>query len=560
MRTWCLALIPMLTTACGAEPERGASVSAPEDVTADVIGDVEIASGPDDVAWEDVAEVADAHPIDVPEPPGLCDEDRTATNVASLRALGLDSAVSVVGGTIGAPFERGPGDWYAPFTVETVHYGWTFVVGASVNVPIPRGFVVEPGARIVVGLSQSHPGIWDVGETPYWSNVTAMIPLADVPAEALEWTRHRAPLVAVVKITAIDAQRATFEVVSPLVGDFPAITFQDNWYAEWGITYPSPNDDFLYLASLTGLTAYPSDSGGSTYLGSILDFRPVVEELVDAVRAPEPGELDALRAERDRLHLAWRLHRAETVVTGRVTGLASECCTGAGGTYVRYDRTEVLAGDVPSSFVLGGHGYYGPEACDDEYIVAPLAFSDGPQVAEPFTCDAFDGPDSMSNIGTQLAATPETVAEVKAWIAGAPPLLQLYPEGQGDPGDPPPASLPWSTVRDAAAAFSLATHIALMTVVKVETLEGGHRVTLETTWSAYEYEHLKRHRVSAAFACGDERLLELGARWLAPVVLLDPAFEGSPNPENAFLIPGVLAPEWAIPDQLRNTLELRLNL
>jgi hypothetical protein len=151
------------------------------------------------------------------------------------------------------------------------------------------------------------------------------------------------------------------------------------------------------------------------------------------------------------------------------------------------------------------------------------------------------------------------VSEVKTWLAGAPPLLQLHPEGQGDPGVSPPASLPWSTVRDAADAFSLATHIALITVVDVETLNDGYRVTLETTWSAYEYEHLQRHRVSVAFACGDERLLDIGARWLAPVVMLDPAFEGSPKPENAFLIPGALAPEWAIPDQLRNTLELRLN-
>lgn len=559
MRTWTLGAI-LAMTACSGDPEKGAVVIPKDDVADTTTGSEDVQSDSDAPTPGDVTTLDMFTPVDVGEPPTLCGEDRTAANVASLRTLGLDTAVAVIGGTIGVPFERNPGEWYAPFTVEAVHYGWTFAVGMTVNVPIPRGLDVSAGSRVVVGLSQSHPGIWDAGETPYWSNVTAMIPLGDVPAEALEWTRHRAPLVAVVKLTAIDAQRATFEVVSPLVGDFPATTFQDNWYAEWGITYPSPSNDFLYLASLSGLSAYPAAGGASTYLGSVLDFRPVVDELVAAVRAPEPASLVALRAERDRLRLAWRLHRAETVVIGRVTGLASECCTGAGGTYVRYDRTEVLAGDAAASFVLGGHGYYGPEACDDEYILAPDAFSDGPQMEEPFSCDAFDGPDAMNDIGTKMDASAENVADVKAWLAGAPPLLQLHPEGEGTPGETPAASLPWAPVRDAADAFSIATHIALMTVIAVDEIDGGHRITFETTWSAYEYEHLKRSRVSVAFECGDERLLELGSRWLAPVVMLDPAFEGSPNPENAFLIPGVLAPEWAIPDQLRNTLELRLNL
>lgn len=247
MRTWNLALV-LTTAACGADPERGATVPAAGDVIADVVESEDTAQGSTDVPGDDMAAVADVPASDALEPPALCDEDRTAANVASLRALGLDSAVSVVGGTIGVPFERSPGDWYAPLMVESVHYGWTFVVGLSVNVPIPKGFAIEPGSRVVVGLSQSHPGIWDAGETPYWSNVTAMIPLADVPTDALAWTRHRAPLVAIVKLTAIDAQRATFEVVTPLQGDFPATTFQDNWYAEWGITYPPPQDDFLYLA------------------------------------------------------------------------------------------------------------------------------------------------------------------------------------------------------------------------------------------------------------------------------------------------------------------------
>ncbi len=542
----------------------GSSPGAEPD--AESAGEADVAVAPDDAEGPaDTPEAPDLNPPDLTDPTDtskpatepLCGQDRTAANVASLRFLGLETAVSVVAGTIGEKVERNPGEWYVPLLVETVYYGWTFLVGSESRIPLPKGMDLPAGSRVVVGLSQNHPAIWDIGGPSYWSNVTAMMPLSDAPAAGLGW--RDAPLVAVVKITALDSHRATFEVVTKVRGEWPVTTFQDNWYAEWGAAYPAPDANFHYLASVSELGQYPAPGGGITYLGSILDFRPSSDELVARASAGVPKtDLAALVEERDQLHRAWRLKRSKNVVTGRVTGLASECCTGAGGTYIRYDRTEVLAGDAPPSFVLGGHGYYGTEACGDDYLVAPSAWSEGPLMGEPFSCEVHDGPDSMIPWELQLPATADVVAEVKAWLAGAPPLLQLHPEGAALPGAEPAADLPWARIRDASDAFSMATHISLIVVKAVDAVDGGHRVTLETTWSPYEYDHLVRYTVSLAFKCGDERLLEVGSRWLAPVVMLDPTFQGTPDPEQAFIIPGALVPEWALSDQLRNTLEQRL--
>lgn len=511
----------------------------------------------------------------------------SANLVASLRRFALHRGVAVLEGTFGAVTEAQVGA-VAPFTVTKVHRGWRFLEGVTAAVEVPDGFepASAPGSAWVVAMSQSRPIPWDHADLPWWGTVLTLVPAIEAGAFADVTGYHAddAPLVAVVRVAAQDPYRTTFEVVDALKGTFPP-TFADNWLAEWGLPYPAPDAQALYVASVYGLTHYPAED---LWLGSVLDFRRadagVIAEVKAAIARPAlPFDRDALRATRDEILTGFRFYRSATVVASQVTGFAGECCTNAGGTFVEHAVLETLKGDAGDRFVLGGHGYYGDETCGDAFLVGLDAWVDPAAIGDGFDCldypagsswDAY-GPDISSSQRVRLPLTPTNEQKVATWLAASPPLYQLHeppaPSTVEGGAEVPPEAIaqdssnaPWSAPHDALEAFTIANVLILFTIDQVthDAESGVTRVTASSTFSLYEYEHLARHAFQLAFRCGDPRLTQVGSRWVGGLVMLDPyGYDptGEPNLASAFLIPGALLPEGEVSGQLESDLAQLLN-
>ena len=100
-----------------------------------------------------------------------------------------------------------------------------------------------------------------------------------------------------------------------------------------------------------------------------------------------------------------------------------------------------------------------------------------------------------------------------------------------------------------AQTILAATHPILLIIEQVEhhSDPSYHEVTFSTTFSMVRYDHLTLHRAKVAFRCGDDRLLQEGAEWLAGVVWDDPPYVQEVTPQDlprAFLVPGVLLPNY----------------
>jgi len=509
------------------------------------------------------------------------DVDLDETNLASLRRFALSQALAVVTGSFGEPRVL-QGDSYVPLSVEEVHYGWSFLVGLEVMVRVHPELIdgLQESPRWVVGLTQSHPSDWEQDQRPVWGNVLTLLPQADAGpfADVIGYRTEPAPMVAVVRIVAQDEYRTTFEVVDALAGTFPP-TFQDNWYASWDLPYPGfQEEDETWIVSVLGLTEYPDD----VIVGSVYDIRLATPEHLSVVNAALTAssplvEREHLLAVREEIHTGIRFHHAPWVVSSVVSGLAMECCTGAGGTFVQHEISETLLGsDTPPRFVTGGHGYYGDEDCGDAFLQGLETMVDPSEHMEtPFDCleypagDSWDAnaPNISSGVSVRLPATAADRPKVEAWLAASAPLYQLYPPQAEVPEqalEQDPANAPWSLPMDAVEAFVTATHIALLEIEEVtydEALD-VYEVVFSTTFSIHEYDHLERHSIKLAFRCGDPRLLEVGSRWIGGLVLVDPWYFGAeegPALERSFLIPGALVPEAEMNSQLESILAYYLN-
>ena len=381
-----------------------------------------------------------------------------------------------------------------------------------------------------------------------------------------------------VRIVAQDEYRTTFEVIDALSGTFP-VTFEDNWYASWGLPYPGISEgDERWIVSVFGLTEYPDD----VTLGTVHDIRPATDEHLAAVNAALVSGVPLLDREhlagvRDGVREGIRFHHAPWVVSSVVSGMAMECCTGAGGTFIQHEISEALRGaEVPARFVTGGHGYYGEEDCGDAFLHGVESLVDPAEHMEtPFDCleypdrDSWDayGASILSGTSVRLPATAKTRARVDQWLAASAPLYQLY---HPDTEVPPEAleqdarNAPWSLPMDAVEAYLTATHIVLLEVEEVayDPALDAQRVLFSTTFSIHEYDHLERYTIKLVFRCGDPRLLEVGSRWIGGLVLVDPFFYGAedePVLDRSFLVPGALVPEEELNFQLESTLANALN-
>ncbi len=509
--------------------------------------------------------------------------DHAVENLASLRHFALRQATAVVEGTLAAPTALSERP-FVSLHVEAVHRGAAFLQGLDVLVEVAptQAAQLPEGSRWLVGLSGRYPSVWEQAPRPVWGNGLAFVPAADAPdyADDIGFDADRLSHVAIVRIVAQDEYRTTFEVLDALKGTWPA-TFSDNWYGEWALPYPAPaaDESETYVAGVDGLTAYPDDD---LVIGTVLDFRPAtpdtLADVLAALASPadEAAQKARLVAQRDDLRDGLRFHDVPVVVASLVTGFAEECCTGAGGTYVSHAVEQVLSGMPPAArFVTGGHAYYGGEGCGDAFLYALDALVDpSPALPDDFDCLEYpqgdvwyaDGPDILSPVAARRPGLPAEWTKVMAWVAASDPLYRLWPAGAAPVPEAllqNPQNAPWSEPRDAAEAFALATHIALVTVESAafDPVNQAHVVQLSTTFSIHEYEHLPRHTVQLAFRCGDPRLTVVGARYVAPLVLLEPYSWDPAAPldlGSAFLIPGALLPEWAVTPQLESILAQHL--
>lgn len=502
-----------------------------------------------------------------------------ADNLASLQRFALSQAVSVVTGSFGVP-QTLQDESYVPLTVGTVHYGWSFLTGLEVMVRVHPDLVerLPESPQWVVAFSQHHPNTWEHDERHVWGNAVVVVPQQEAAAfpEAMGYRTEPTSKVAVVRITGQDEYRTTFEVIDALQGTFPT-TFCDNWYASWELPYPEVSGDD-WIASVFGLTEYPD----GVVLGSVYDFRPASPEQLslvkDALADSTPlYDKEQLRAERDGLLAGIRFHHSPWIFSSVVSGLAGECCTGAGGTFVQHDVSEVLRGEAPPTrFVTGGHGYYGEEDCGDPFLHGLSAIVDPSDLMKsPFDCleypdmDSWDAnaPQITSGVTVRTPNTAQNRAQVEGWLAASAPLYQLYPPDAEVPDEALKQDFqnaPWSHPIEAVKAFVMATHIVLLQVDEVayNVQQGAHEVIFSTTFSTHEYDHLVRYSIKLAFRCGDPRLLEVGSRWIGGLVLVDPwMFNPDEQPilDRSFLIPGTLVPEEQMSGQLESDLAYYLN-
>ena len=546
-------------------------------------------TSPPDVVCPNRADVVCSNPADAncPGEPaqdfcGAWESSLEIANLDSLTRFALYDATAIVQGTFGETLEAN-NDLYGLLTITQIHYGWGFLTGTQVWVRLhPDLEAALPDAQEwVVPLTSHHPSQWEAHEIPVWSNAMTMFPASESSSygEYIGYLPHRTANIAVVRIIDQDEYRTTFEVLDALKGSFPD-TFSDNWYFSWNLPFPDPgdSDDQLYIVSTHGLTEYPDD----VVLGTVYDMRVWTPEnlanVKNAISNPVTlFEKAQLQEGRKRLHTSLAFHYSPTVLKTLVTGIAGECCTGAGGTFIQHDVADVLKGatDVPW-FITGGHAYYGPEQCGDGYLIGTGTLLDPSEIVTvPFDCQDYPnddwwdawGPPISSPLSVQLEATPENSADLQNWLASPPPVYQLHPLS----AEPEEASLLqeaetalWSNPMDAVTGFMFATHIALFTVEQAvhNPVLDAWEVTISTTFSIHEYDHLEVHQAKLVFRCGDPRLLQEGARLIAPFILSGQwsfASEKEPDYSRMLILPGVLIPESQMTSQLESNLAYYLS-
>jgi len=486
-------------------------------------------------------------------------EDLEAANRFDINRLGLGVSRSVAEGTLDQVLDQGDRH-FVSFHVDRIWYGKAFMEGHDTWVPFDElelASVTLPDSYVIGFRGNDFPLFDDDLQDSVWWQKSALIPSAEREdyGAFVGYQSRQTPLVAAVRISDQDADRTWFEVTEPLQGDFPPV-FGDNWTTSiFPVDFPPPSATG-YLASVSGLTEYSGQ-----HIGSVLDFRedtPANRALVLADLAA-PLEFWAPNASEraDRYGLGWSYKIAPHVVSTEVSGLADECCTGAGGTFVAHDINEVLQGITARAFtVTGGHGYYGPEVCGDAYLLgihgldlleglAPTDFGCDP----PGVIDAY-GPFTSVTRVLQLDGTAENRQHVTDWLASDPALFRLHPPDA--PVAPEhvlqtaPTAL-WSVPTEAELAILAATHLSWITIDQVEHFAASdhYEVTFSTTFTKYRHDHQTLYRAKLAFRCGDTRLLREGADWLAPILFDDSLYLQGEDPIpylSGLLVPGLLLP------------------
>lgn len=496
----------------------------------------------------------------------LCPEnpERTAENLLGIGRLGLALSRAIIEGTLSDAITDENAQLFVRLHVDIVWFGPAFLEGFDMLVPVDEAELAtfELPGRYVLGFGgNSFPLLHDTLKEPVWWHPMALFPAADREAYGPLVGYHSSPtpFIGVVRISSQDANRTHFELIEPIQGTLPA-SFADNWTTSlFPVPFPAPSGD-TYIAGMSDIS-YNATAG--EYLGSIMDFRPATPEnraLVDAELAAPVVYWDRNATQEEAIwyQRGWAYSLSPHVMRTRVSGSAEECCTNAGGTYIAQHIEEFLRGTSSRAHVVtGGHGYDGPEACGDAFLLGVRGMEDAAELdLSSFACDGsgvfsqFPLPDMPDYQVRSIEDTAENRKRVDRWLSAAPPAYRLFPESEAP--SPQPTSLdaltaPWSVPVSVEQAIVAGTYPSVFRIESVKPLEGenAHEIVLSTTFSLYWYEHLPVHRVKIACGCADPRLLQTGAEWIG-FVLFDAStylYDGSPvDYTRAFLIPGVLLP------------------
>jgi hypothetical protein len=501
--------------------------------------------------------------LDGGDPNQVCEMWQTrnpAQDTLDVQQFGLFKAGTVLEGKLGSYVDSGDTS-YAIIGVERV---WTGIsqygaLASASAIRMDRALYDELGSDTVViaGFAESHPLVDSGPPVPAWEQPLALLPKsAAVAPELLGFHAWNTPNVAVVRVEETLDGGFRLALVESLRGGLPAsfvISVSELW-PSLGLTVGS-----TWIGGFSEPIKVPS---GTTPSAVLLELRPSTPDertaVTRALQALEPtgfatrfqAGLDQAKADAIGVRRGWLYHQADTVAALEVTGIGNECCTGAGGIFHASAVLETLHGQALSGQLLtGGHAYYAKKACGDRFLYAfgsSLVLADGLGL----DCQAKASVNTMagSQVLHELAATTDSLALARQWVASAPPLLRLYPAGSSFPPEafaPATGLALWSSPTPALTASMAGTPV-LLTVDKVTRQAEGYVVRMRTPFYVLELSHLEPREIEVAFACADPRLLEAGTRWIGAVVgtstISATSAAGLLSQGQLFLVPGTLLP------------------
>jgi len=187
----------------------------------------------------------------IPDVSTYCDlwqQDYQEDNLESLNTFALSQSTAILSGSFSEPITIND-SLYAPFFIQEVIYGWSFLVGVEVMISLdePLAERVADHEQWIIGLSSNHPSDWYDPPMLHWGNLMTMIPANEgkTYADLLTYRAADTSQVALVKIVEQDEYRTTFEVVDALKGSFPKY-FSDNWYVSWNLPYPGVSNSDIH--------------------------------------------------------------------------------------------------------------------------------------------------------------------------------------------------------------------------------------------------------------------------------------------------------------------------
>jgi hypothetical protein len=439
-----------------------------------------------------------------------------------------------------------------------VRFGWGHFEGHRVAVNIDAPWLRDLGdvEEVVFGVQRYSPLDAEEGVPPRFDFVEAAIPASEASsypgrigyhANGHEW-------IGVARMVGIEDQWQRFEVVETLRGS-AVDTFVFHFKEYDGVPVPSPSDTEYLIA------ANREETVNAEYM-RVYDFRVATEEartlLVEGLSDPPVPMNAGMSGDFGTTYRAgWDFALSNHVVATEVSGLATECFTGAGGTFVAYDVVErYRGGDEVTGIALGFPGEYLDWPCGTGYLFGFDAIEQvtPSEIAEGFTCDSHGGlcnPGGAFSIATVgILATDDRTAYVQAALKSAGPLYRLY--NLDETVDP--SSFPsdddikiWSLPLGIMDAVAAAQDMVLIQIEDVIEHEGWTEVRIATDLRRTMNHPNGPFHLKLALPCGDARLLELGSEWLAG--LIDPDWSYSnedrviPQGE-LFLVPGLLVPPY----------------
>jgi hypothetical protein len=425
------------------------------------------------------------------------------------------------------------------FAIEHVHTGPTFLEGTTVAIEMDGE---SSDGITVIGLSDTLPTYDAASGRTAWYRSLALISAAgrDRYADFLTYRAEHTPDIAVVELIAQDEDQTTMRAVEWIAGEQRPQDLVINWpRRNPGTRFPAVSNA-RYLASFQYVTFYESVG---KWGASLVDFRAETTaaraQVEAAVRDVSPSfDHAALHTFAKTYETSWKLNRAPVVLATRVSGRSEECCSGAGGTFVRHDLVQDLRGVERSeqTLIRGGHAYYSDEQCGDAYVMGLDAIPT--TKSDTFSCDGLSVSElptysESGRIVVELEDTPAHREDVGRWhTVYEVAMPDLFADN---------APRPWSVPLSLERALTAGT-LSWIRISSVTPFQEGFEVMFETTLDLRRYDTSTIYSGKLVFNCGDPRLLVEGSEWLAPL-----AFSGYPQavgvmPEGLFLIPGVLLP------------------